>query len=48
MRRGDLATIAMTGDFSKPCPALIIQSDQFDATATVSVLLLSSTLVNAP
>ena len=27
MKRGDLVTIAMPGDFGKPRPALIIQSD---------------------
>lgn len=48
MRRGDLVTIALQGDFGKPRPALIIQSDQFDAHATVTVLLVSSTLTNAP
>lgn len=48
MRRGDLVTVAMPGDFGKPRPALVIQSDQFTDTATVSVLLLSGTLVNAP
>lgn len=48
MRRGDLVTVAMPGDFGKPRPALVIQSDQFDTTATVTVLLLSGTLVNAP
>ena len=48
MRRGDLVTIAMQGDFRKPRPALVIQSDQFDAHATVTVLLLSSTLIEAP
>jgi mRNA interferase MazF len=48
MRRGDLATVAMPGDFGKPRPALVIQSDQFPATGTVTVLLLSSTLVEAP
>jgi len=48
MRRGDLVTVAMSGDFGKPRPALIIQSEQFDKTATVTVLLLSSTLVDAP
>ena len=35
-------------DFGKPRPALIIQSDQFDQTATVTVLLVSGTLVDAP
>lgn len=41
-------TVAMPGDFGKPRPALVIQSDQFSATATLTVLLLSSTLVDAP
>lgn len=48
MRRGDLVTVAMPGDFGKPRPALVVQSDQFQDTGTVTVLLLSSTLVNAP
>ena len=37
MRRGDLVTIALSGDFGKPRPALIIQSDQFDQTGTVTL-----------
>lgn len=48
MRRGDLVTIALTGDFGKPRPALVVQSDQFAGTGSVTVLLLSSTLVDAP
>lgn len=48
MKRGDLVTIAMPGDFSKPRPALVIQSDQFDETGTVTILLISGTLVDAP
>ncbi|MBW8729096.1 MAG: type II toxin-antitoxin system PemK/MazF family toxin [Inquilinus limosus] len=48
MRRGDLAAVAMPGDFGKPRPALVIQSDQFPAIGTVTVLLLSGTLVDAP
>jgi mRNA interferase MazF len=46
--RGDFVTIAMPGDFGKPRPALIIQANQFDEHATVTVLLVSSTLVDAP
>jgi len=46
--RGDFVTIAMQGDFGKPRPALVIQADQFDEHATVTVLLVSSMLVNAP
>ena len=48
MRRGDLVTIALTGDFGKPRPALVVQSDQFAGTGGVTVLLLSSTLLDAP
>jgi mRNA interferase MazF len=48
VRRGDLVTVAMPGDFGKPRPALVIQSDQFDRTGTMTVLLVSATLVEAP
>jgi mRNA interferase MazF len=48
MRRGDLVTIALQGDFGKPRPALIVQSDHFDAHPTVTVLLVSSALVASP
>ena len=46
--RGDLVTIAMQGDFGKPRPALVIQADQFNAHATITVLLVTGTLVAAP
>jgi mRNA interferase MazF len=48
MNRGDFVTIAMQGDWGKPRPALVIQSDLFNEHATVTVLLASSTLVEAP
>ena len=48
MRRGDFVTLAMQGDFGKPGPALVVQSDSFDEHATVTVLLVSSTLVDSP
>jgi mRNA interferase MazF len=48
MRRGDFVAIAMQGDFGKPRPALVIQADQFDEHATVTVLPVTSTLVAAP
>jgi mRNA interferase MazF len=46
--RGDLVTIAMQGDYGKPRPALVIQSDQFDEHASVTVLPVTGTLVAAP
>jgi len=48
MKRGELVTVAMPGDFAKPRPALVIQANQFEHTGTVTVLLLSGTLVDAP
>ena len=46
--RGDLVSIAMQGDFGKPRPALVIQSDQFGEHSSVTVLPITSTLVDAP
>lgn len=48
MRRGDFVTVSMQGDFGKPRPALVIQSDQFSEHTTVTVLPVTSTLVAAP
>ena len=48
MRRGDLVTVAVQGDFGKPRPALIVQADAFADHATVTVLLVSSAMVDAP
>jgi len=48
VKRGELVTVAMSGDFGKPRPALVVQSDHFEKTGTVTVLLLSGTLVDAP
>jgi mRNA interferase MazF len=47
MKRGDLVSIAVQGNFGNPRPALVIQSDNFDRHATVTVLLVSGTLVDA-
>ena len=46
MKRGDFVTIALQGDFGKPRPALVIQSDLFDAHSSVTVLLLSSKIID--
>ncbi|MCW0000403.1 type II toxin-antitoxin system PemK/MazF family toxin [Pararhizobium sp. YC-54] len=48
MRRGDLVTIALPGDFGKPRPALVIQSELFDQVPTVTVLLISGTQQDTP
>ena len=46
MKRGDFVTIALQGDCGKPRPALVIQSDLFDAHSSVTVLLLSSKIID--
>ncbi len=48
MRRGDLVTIALQGDFGKPRPALIIQSDLFDEHPSVTVLPVTGELRDTP
>lgn len=48
MRRGDLVTAALQGDLGKPRPALVIQSDLFDAHPSVTILPVTSELRDAP
>ena len=48
MRRGDIVTVAAPGDYGKPRPALVIQSNLFDELPSVTVCLVTSTLRDAP
>ena len=49
LKRGDVVLVAIAGDYGKPRPALVIQSDLFNEThASVTVVPLTSTLVDAP
>lgn len=48
LKRGDLVTIALQGDYGKPRPALIMQDDAFAALASVSVLRLTGELHDWP
>lgn len=48
MTRGNLVTISLQGDYGKPRPALIIQSDMFGEMHSKTVLPLTSTLIDAP
>ena len=48
MRRGDLVTVALQGDLGKPRPALVIQSDLFDAHSSMTILPVTSELRDAP
>jgi len=49
MRRGDLVTVAAAGDYGKPRPAVIVQTDAFpESHASVVVCQLTSDLADAP
>ena len=41
-------TIALSGDYGKPRPALVIQSDLFNAHPSVSILPVTGELRDAP
>ncbi len=47
MRRGDLVTIATSGDYGKPRPALVMQADAYAEHPSVTVLPLTSELHDA-
>jgi len=46
--RGNLITVALQGDYGKPRPAVVIQSDLFDEHPSVTLLPLTSELRDTP
>jgi mRNA interferase MazF len=49
MQRGDVVTVAVSGDYGKPRPAVIVQTDAFPAAhASVVVCQMTSEIVDAP
>jgi mRNA interferase MazF len=44
MHRGQFVTVAVSGDFGKPRPALIVQSDLFSELPSVVICPLTTTL----
>jgi mRNA interferase MazF len=48
VRRGDLVIVIIPGDYGKPRPALIVQSDAFNEIISLTVLPLTSDLQPAP
>lgn len=48
LKRGTLVTVAIQGDYGKPRPALVIQSDMFEDHGSVTLLLVTSDIVDAP
>ena len=48
MKRGEVWTIAGEGYAGKPRPAVVVQDDRFDATASITVCAFTTDLTNAP
>lgn len=48
VKRGDLVTVAAQGDYGKPRPAVIVQSDILNTADSVLVALLTSAVADAP
>ena len=48
MKRGEIWTVAGGAEYTgKPRPAIIIQSDKFDATLSITICPLTGTLIEA-
>ena len=49
VRRGDIVLVVASGDYGKPRPAVIVQSDLFNDThASLTICPVTSSLVEAP
>ena len=48
MRRGDIVTVALSGDYGKPGPAVVIQADRLDDMDSVLVCQFTTTFRDAP
>ena len=48
VNRGEIWTVAGGAYATKPRPAVVVQDDLFDATTSVTVAPMSSTLLDAP
>jgi len=49
MRRGDIVTVAVSADYGKPRPAVVVQTDAFpQGHASVIVCQITSTLTETP
>jgi len=49
VKRGDIVICALAGDYGKPRPAVVVQSDLFNPThASVVVCPITSLIVDAP
>lgn len=49
LKRGDIVICVLSGDYGKPRPAVVVQSDLFNSShASVTICPITSDLVDAP
>jgi mRNA interferase MazF len=49
LKRGDVVVCALSGDYGKPRPAVVVQSDLFNSThASITICPITSHIVAAP
>jgi mRNA interferase MazF len=48
MKRGEVWTVSGSGSAGKPRPAVIVQDDRFDATASLTVCVFTTDETEAP
>ncbi len=48
VKRGDIVTVSAPGDYGKPRPAVVVQSDALSAAESVFVALVTSAVTDAP
>jgi mRNA interferase MazF len=48
VKRGDVLTVAVSGDYGKPRPAVVIQSDALAETDSILVCFITSALRDSP
>ena len=48
MKRGDIVTVSAPGDYGKPRPAVVVQSDALIAADSVLVALFTSAIAATP
>jgi mRNA interferase MazF len=48
VKRGDVIVVALQGDYGKPRPALVVQSDLFAGHPSLTIAPVTTTIVDAP
>ncbi|WP_100550516.1 type II toxin-antitoxin system PemK/MazF family toxin [Caedibacter taeniospiralis] len=48
IKRGDIVTVSLRGDYGKPRPAVVIQSDLFSEHPSITILPITSEIRETP